>query len=91
MLDRKENYVIISKLIAADAVIAQSVERVIGNDEVGSSNLPNSSKQFPTNVGSCFFACSFTEVFELPTSAEGDSMATDVGCEAANIRQFKSA
>ena len=25
------------------AVIAQSVERVIGNDEVGSSNLPNSS------------------------------------------------
>ena len=31
------------KLIARDAVIAQSVERVIGNDEVGSSNLPNSS------------------------------------------------
>ena len=26
-----------------NAVIAQSVERVIGNDEVGSSNLPNSS------------------------------------------------
>ena len=39
---------IINKLIATDtsanAVIAQSVERVIGNDEVGSSNLPNSSK-----------------------------------------------
>ena len=26
------------------AAVAQSVERVIGNDEVGSSNLPSSSK-----------------------------------------------
>lgn len=27
------------------AAVAQSVERVIGNDEVGSSNLPSSSKK----------------------------------------------
>ena len=45
ILDKSETRVIIVKLIASDAVIAQSVERVIGNDEVGSSNLPNSSKR----------------------------------------------
>ena len=32
----------------AYAVIAQSVERILGKDEVGSSNLPNSSIAKPT-------------------------------------------
>ena len=39
----------------ANAVIAQSVERVIGNDEVGSSNLPNSSKILDITSGIFFF------------------------------------
>ena len=38
-----------------NAVIAQSVERVIGNDEVGSSNLPNSSKKKNTAFAVFFF------------------------------------
>ena len=42
-----------------NAVIAQSVERVIGNDEVGSSNLPNSSKNASMNVDA-FFLCQNT-------------------------------
>ena len=40
------------------AVIAQSVERILGKDEVGGSNPPNSSKVYPCNRngyrGSCF-------------------------------------
>ena len=38
-----------------NAVIAQSVERVIGNDEVGSSNLPNSSKKSTAKAVLFFF------------------------------------
>ena len=30
--------------------MAQSVERVLGKDEVGSSNLPSSSKETPSGV-----------------------------------------
>ena len=62
-----------------NAVIAQSVERVIGNDEVGSSNLPNSSKK-STVEAVLFFFCFYAPAggFELPTSAEGDSISN--GC-----------
>ena len=45
-----------------NAVIAQSVERVIGNDEVGSSNLPNSSKKVLDIMSRIFlFGVSFFE------------------------------
>jgi len=43
----------------------------------GSSNLPNPTNCAVKGVGA-----------ELPTQIQS---ATDVGCEAANIRQFKSA
>ena len=42
MLDFFQTYAKIVELMC-DAAIAQMVERVIGNDEVGSSNLPSSS------------------------------------------------
>ena len=74
------------------AVIAQSVERVIGNDEVGSSNLPNSSKRSTVDAVLRFLHAEQKMEFELPTSRRRRiQSATDVGCEAANIRQFKSA
>ena len=56
MLDILKDCVIIMELIVRDAVIAQSVERVIGNDEVGSSNLPNSSKKSTVDAVLFFFA-----------------------------------
>ena len=40
------------------AAVAQSVERVIGNDEVGSSNLPSSSRKIlETATVSRIFSC----------------------------------
>ena len=45
-LDKSRLYAIITERSGdrQPAAVAQSVERVIGNDEVGSSNLPSSSK-----------------------------------------------
>ena len=37
-----------------DAVVAQSVEHILGKDEVGSSNLLNSSKNPETKVSGFF-------------------------------------
>ena len=52
-----------SLIRVAIAVIAQSVEHVIGNDEVGSSNLPNSSIEkddgFLWNPSSFYYIKSF--------------------------------
>lgn len=42
------------------ADIAQLAEHVIGNDEVGSSNLLNSSREKDTQMG-VFFAFSFSQ------------------------------
>lgn len=39
-----------------NAVVAQSVEHILGKDEVGSSNLLNSSKNPETFVSGFFFA-----------------------------------
>ena len=39
--------------VGNDAVIAQSVERILGKDEVASSNLANSSILLPLETG-CF-------------------------------------
>ena len=39
-----------------NAVVAQSVEHILGKDEVGSSNLLNSSKNPETKVSGFFFA-----------------------------------
>ena len=51
------------------AAVAQSVERVIGNDEVGSSNLPSSSRKIlETTWFQGFFLSSAKHVFsKLPT------------------------
>ena len=57
-LDNRHGYAIITKRsakVGADAAIAQLVERVIGNDEVGSSNLPSSSKKLWKHLLSEFF------------------------------------
>ena len=37
--------------VGTDAVIAQSVERILGKDEVASSNLANSSILLPLETG----------------------------------------
>ncbi len=47
------------------AAVAQSVERVIGNDEVGSSNLPSSSRIGSSQSDESIFLSGA----ELPTSA----------------------
>ncbi len=48
-------YYIIAKLCATNAAIAQPVERILGKDEVASSNLASSSKkQLHPSGWSCF-------------------------------------
>ena len=46
-----------TKLIAVDAAIAQPVERILGKDEVASSNLASSSKTPDSNLESGVFLC----------------------------------
>ena len=50
-------YAIISKFVTTSAAIAQPVERILGKDEVASSNLASSSKKEPRPSGlGSFFA-----------------------------------
>ena len=51
-------YAIISKFVTTSAAIAQPVERILGKDEVASSNLASSSKKEPrpSGLGSFFAA-----------------------------------
>ena len=44
-----------AKLSARHAAIAQPVERILGKDEVASSNLASSSKKQSTQPGWLFF------------------------------------
>ena len=53
------------KAVKQNAAIAQSVERILGKDEVASSNLASSSiKQTPARLSGCFvlFRCSRFEL-----------------------------
>ncbi len=50
--------------IARDAVLAQSVERILGKDEVGGSN-PLDSFRYPNKQLFGFFYCIFTAFSEL--------------------------
>ena len=53
--------------LSENAAIAQSVERILGKDEVASSNLASSSKKsvIPTGMADFLFAA-ITAVFESP-------------------------
>ena len=44
-----------AKLSGTHAAIAQPVERILGKDEVASSNLASSSKKDTTQLGGVFF------------------------------------
>ena len=50
------------------AAIAQSVERILGKDEVASSNLASSSKEKPIRFGWAFLW--IYKVIELATSSD---------------------
>ena len=62
------------------AAVAQSVERVIGNDEVGSSNLPSSSNKNRLNrndlSGFCCFMQFFSRVPSLPILGHAEETHT---------------
>ena len=48
-----------SEAVSGNAAIAQPVERILGKDEVASSNLASSSKKEPTPFGvGSFLRCS---------------------------------
>ena len=59
-------WVIIAKL-RANAAIAQQVERILGKDEVASSNLASSSKTPDSTWNREFFFCSAVQpMLDLP-------------------------
>ena len=62
-LDKLENALYNTQAFGGDAAIAQPVERILGKDEVASSNLASSSKKAlePQRFwGFCFFAENLT-------------------------------
>ena len=67
-LDKMENALYNTQAFGGDAAIAQPVERILGKDEVASSNLASSSKRKPIRIGWVFFW--IYGVSELATSSD---------------------
>ena len=67
-------YAIISKFVTTSAAIAQPVERILGKDEVASSNLASSSKKEPrpSGLGSFFAAPDLNHLNAARTSAAAE-------------------
>ena len=58
VLDKWDGFMYNTKAVQ-NAAIAQPVERILGKDEVASSNLASSSKKCPKSIDFGLFCCNY--------------------------------